>query len=317
MWRDTHIFPTFISPSGFWTPIARQITYYALASDKLLTPNIGAVTDRCLILVEEIVVPCYEPVRAIQRGLAVLRAISEHGPITIAELVSKCSFPQPTVVRVLETLVAEGYVYRQAGKSTYLVTGRTLTLSRGFDTKSRLIEIASPIVDQMHIEIGWPSNLAVFDRDAMVIVYSNRASLGLSLPGRRGARIPLLATGVGLVTVAFMSEEEREAALSRARETGGRWDTDPRIASRLDARLAQIRRDGHALADEEYLEAVYQSRIWAVAVPILTKDGKVLVAISSLVLTVAGERGRLLQTILPSLRKAAVSIRDRLVADGQ
>ncbi|MDH2406577.1 IclR family transcriptional regulator C-terminal domain-containing protein [Bradyrhizobium sp. SSUT18] len=261
--------------------------------------------------------PSYEPVRAIQRGLAVLRAVSEHGPVTIADLVSRCGFPQPTVVRVLETLVGEGYVYRQAGKSTYLVTGRTLALSRGFDAKSRLLEIAAPIVDQMHIKIGWPSNLAIFDRDAMVIVYSNRASLGLSLPGRTGARIPLMATGVGLVTLAFMPEEERKIALSRARETGGRWDNDPRLASRFAMRLAQIRRDGHAFADEEYLEAVYQSRIWAVAVPILTNDGKVLAAISSLVLTFAGERRRLLQTLLPSLRKAAVGIRDRLVESGK
>jgi IclR family mhp operon transcriptional activator len=158
--------------------------------------------------------PSYEPVRAIQRGLAVLRAISEHGPLTIAELVSRCNFPQPTVVRMLETLVAEGYVYRQAGKSTFLVTGRTLALSRGFDSESCLLEIAAPIVDQMHIQIGWPSNLAVFDRDAMVIVYSNRASLGLSLPGRAGARNPLMATGVGLVTLAFMPEEERTTAAS-------------------------------------------------------------------------------------------------------
>jgi IclR family mhp operon transcriptional activator len=126
-----------------------------------------------------------------------------------------------------------------------------------------------------------------------------------------------MATGVGLVTLAFMPEEERKTALLLARETGGRWDSDPRIASRLAAKLVQIRREGHAFADEEYLEAIYQSRIWAVAVPILTKDEKVLAAISSLVLTVAGERRRLLQTILPNLRKAAIGIRDRLVADGQ
>ncbi|WP_420969488.1 IclR family transcriptional regulator [Bradyrhizobium sp. B120] len=270
-----------------------------------------------MILLAETTMPSYEPVRAIQRGLAVLRAISEHGPVTIADLVIRCSCPQPTVVRLLETLIAEGYVYRQAGKSTYLVTGRTLALGRGFDSKSLLLQIAAPIIDQMHIQTGWPSNLAVFDRDAMVILCSNRASLGLSLPGRTGARIPLTTTGVGLVTLAFMPEEERKTALSRARETGGRWNSDPRMAPRLAAKLAQIRRDGYAFADEEYLEAVYQSRIWAVAFPIMTRDGKVPAAISSLVLTVAGERRRLLQSILPSLRKAAVSIRDRLVADGQ
>jgi IclR family mhp operon transcriptional activator len=260
--------------------------------------------------------PSYEPVRAIKRGLAVLRAISEQGPLTIAELVLKCGVPQPTVVRVLETLIAEGYVYRQAGKSTYLVTGHTLALSRGIDSRSRLLDVASPIIDQMHIKIGWPSNLAVFDRDSMVIIYSNRASLGLSLPGRTGARIPLVATGVGLATLAFMSDEERETALLRSREAGGRWDHDPRITSKLSSSLTQIRKDGYAFADEEYLEAIYQSRIWAVAVPIMTKDGKVLAAISSLVLSIAGEKRRLLQTILPRLRNAAAGIRNQLVADG-
>ncbi len=258
----------------------------------------------------------YEPVRAIQRGLAVLRSVSEHGPIAIVDLVARCGFPQPTVVRILETLIAEGYVYRQPGESKYRVTGRSLSLSRGFDKRSRLLEIAAPIVDQMHIQTGWPCNLAVFDRDAMVIVYSNRASLGLSLPGRTGARIPLQATGVGLITLAHMAEEERQAALSLARAAGGRWDNDPRIGSGLAAKLKQIRRDGHAFADEEYLEAVYQSRIWAVAVPIMAPDGKVQAALSSLVLSIAGERKRLLQSVLPSLGAAATKIGDMLAADG-
>ena len=66
----------------------------------------------------------YEPVRAIQRGLAVLRAVSEYGPITIADLVERCGFPQPTMVRILETLIAEGYIYRVAGEPKYRVTGR-------------------------------------------------------------------------------------------------------------------------------------------------------------------------------------------------
>jgi IclR family mhp operon transcriptional activator len=257
----------------------------------------------------------YEPVRAIQRGLAVLRAVSEHGPTTIADLVERCGFPQPTMVRILETLIAEGYVYRLAGEPKYRVTGRALSLSRGFDKKSRLLEIASPIVDQMHIQIGWPSNLAVFDRDAMVIVYSNRASLGLSLPGRTGARIPILATGVGLVTLAHMAEIDRTSALVNAKAAGGRWDNDARANTGLIAKLKQIRRDGHAFADEEYLEAVYQSRIWAVAVPILAPDGAIQAALSSLVLSIAGERKRLLLAILPRLSAAAVKISELLAAE--
>jgi IclR family transcriptional regulator, mhp operon transcriptional activator len=250
----------------------------------------------------------FDPVRSIQRGLAVLRTISEHGPISVRDVVKLCGLPQPTVVRLIETLAFEGYIYRPSAQTEYRVTGKTLALSRGFDTKSRILDLAAPIVDQLHLQIGWPSNLAVFDTDAMVIVYSNRASLGLSIPGRLGARLPMLATGVGLATLAFMDEEERRVALQRALATGNRWDAIATNSGELLQKLKQIRKDGHAFADEVYLDEIYQSRIWAVAVPILTTGGQVRAALSSLVLRAAGERQRLLGSILPSLSAAANQI---------
>ncbi|MGC4025206.1 MAG: IclR family transcriptional regulator C-terminal domain-containing protein [Mesorhizobium sp.] len=256
----------------------------------------------------------FDPVRSVQRGLAVLRVISEHGPLTMAGIVSLCNLPQPTVVRLVETLMDAGYVYRQPGKAAYKITGRTLALSRGFDPHSRLIEIATPVVDQLHIEIGWPSNLAVFDGDAMVIAYSNRAALGLSIPGRVGARIPLLATGVGLVTLARMPAEERRAAMNRARASGNRWDNDTTLLSALPQRLDQVRRQGHAFAEENYLDEVYQSRIWAVAVPVVSPEGE-YVALSSLVLRMAGDRKRQLAKILPRLKAAAEQIGGLLSSD--
>lgn len=256
----------------------------------------------------------FDPVRSVQRGLAVLRVISEQGPIAMAGIVSLCKLPQPTVVRLVETLIESGYVYRQPGKTTYKVTGRTLALSRGFDPHSRLTEIAIPIVDQLHIEIGWPSNLAVFDGDAMVIAYSNRAALGLSIPGRVGARIPLLATGVGLVTLAQMPAEERRAALNRAQASGSRWDSDAALFSALPEKLDQVRRQGHAFAEENYLDEVYQSRIWAVAVPVMSPAGE-YIALSSLVLRMAGDRKRQLSNILPRLKDAAGQIGGHLSSD--
>lgn len=256
----------------------------------------------------------FDPVRSIQRGLTVLRAISEHGPITVSEIVALCKLPQPTVVRLVDTLIDSGYVYRQAGKTTYKVTGRTLTLSRGFDPNSRLTEIAIPIVDQLHIEIGWPSNLAVFDGDAMVISYSNRAALGLSIPGRVGARIPLLATGVGLVTLARMPTNAQRQALARAKASGNRWDNDPALLSALPEKLAQVKRRGHAFAEENYLDEVYQSRIWAVAVPVPSPTGE-YIALSSLMLRMAGDRRRQLAKILPKLTAAADRIGALLMSD--
>lgn len=255
----------------------------------------------------------FEPVRAVQRGLAVLRAISEHGPITVSDIANLCKLPQPTVVRLVETLLEGGYVYRQVGKATYKVTGQTLALSRGYDPHYRLIELAMPVVEQLHIEIGWPSNLAVFDGDAMVIAYSNRAALGLSIPGRVGARIPLVATGVGLVTLSRMSAEERRQALARA-QNSSRWDSNPTLLAALPERLEDIRRHGYAFAEQAYLDEVYQSRIWAVAVPVPSVAGE-YIALSSLMLRMAGDRRRQLAKILPKLTAAANRIGGLLSSD--
>lgn len=250
----------------------------------------------------------FEPVRAVQRGLAVLRIISEQGPLPVAEIARLSDLPQPTAVRIVETLMADGYVFRVVGSKSYMVSGRTKVLSRGFDKKSQLLSVASAHIDQLHLKIGWPSNLAVFDNDAMVIIYTNRASLGLSMPARTGARLPMTATGVGLVALAFMEEDARAPVIAALGTSGSRWDADIRLHQGLAERLAAVHDQGYALADEGYLDSIYQSRIWAVAVPIISEGGRFIAGISSLVLREAGDRSRLLRKILPRLRAAASKI---------
>jgi IclR family mhp operon transcriptional activator len=251
--------------------------------------------------------PSFEPVRAITRGLTVLRLISEEGPITATDLARAAKLPQPTVVRILETLIEGGYVYRRSDGMTFGVTARTKTLSSGFDATSRLLQLAKPLIEDLRAEIGWPSNLATLEDNAMVIVYTNRNAKGLSIPGRLGARIPLLATAVGIVQLAGLPPARLEEQLARLRSSQDVWDSTPELWDTLDQRLAAARRDGYAFADERYLDAIYQSQIWAVAVPILV-NGETTAAMSSLVLRGAGQRQRLLTRILPPLRRTAATI---------
>lgn len=258
--------------------------------------------------------PSFEPVRAITRGLTVLRLVSEEGPITATDLARAAKLPQPTVVRILETLIEAGYVYRRTDGATFGVTARTKTLSSGFDATSRLVQLAEPLIEELRAEIGWPSNLSILENDAMVIAYTNRNAKGLSIPGRLGARIPLLATATGIVQLAGLAPDELEAQLARLRQSQDAWDNSPELWATLDERLAAARRDGRAFAHERYLDAVYQSQIWAVAVPVVV-DGKTEAALSSLVLRGAGDRARLLAGILPALKRTAATIGERLSQD--
>lgn len=257
--------------------------------------------------------PSFEPVRAIVRGLSVLRAVSEEGPLTAMEAARRTGLPQPTIIRILETLIEAGYVDR-GSDARYRVTARTRTLSRGFDLETRLVELAEPLLEELRAEIGWPSNLASFDRDAMVIAYTNRSAYGLSIPGRLGARIPLLATGVGIVQLAHLAPAALAETLERLKHSSERWDREPALWDSLDERLAAARRDGFGFADERYLDALYQSQIWAVAVPVVV-DGRMEAALSSLVLRSAGQRRRLLGAILPALQRTAARLATKIQAD--
>lgn len=256
----------------------------------------------------------FEPVRAITRGLTVLRLVSEQSPITATDLARAAKLPQPTVVRILETLIEAGYVYRRADGVTFGVTARTKLLSNGYDGTSRLLQLAEPLIESLRAEIGWPSNLATLEDDAMVIVYTNRNAKGLSIPGRLGARIPLLATGVGIMQLAGLAPDALQAQLERLRLSKEIWDASPELWEGLEERLATARQNGFAFAHERYLDAVYQSQIWAVAVPIIV-DGETVAALSSLVLRGAGPRQRLLDRILPALRRTSATISSQLAAE--
>lgn len=258
--------------------------------------------------------PSFEPVRAIIRGLQVLRVISEDGPLAALDIGKRVHLPQPTIVRILETLTSAGYIYRLERSALYGVTARTLTLSKGFAATSRLVQLATPIIEELRTEIGWPSNLATYEQGQMSIAYTNRSEHGMSISSRLGARIPVLVTGVGIAYLAHLPPDELKRVLTQLSTSDSRWDTNPRMLEGLDERLDEVRRNGYALAEQAYLDEIYHSRIWAVAVPVIVGD-KVIACLSSLILSSAGPQSRMMAKVLPPLKRATQAIADRLAED--
>lgn len=258
--------------------------------------------------------PSFEPVRAILRGLQILRLVSESGPIATTEIAKQLDLPQPTVVRVLETLIEAGYVYRLEKSALFGVTARTLTLSKGFAATSRLVQLATPLIEGLRAEIGWPSNLATYEAGSMTIAYTNRSEHGMSIASRLGARIPVTVTGVGLVYLAHLPPELLEERLQELKRSDSRWDNNPAMLKSLPERLITVRQNGFALAEQPYLDELYHSQIWAVAVPIIVGD-RVVAGLSSLLLRSAGTPNRLIPKILPSLQRTAKEIAQRLAED--
>ena len=140
-------------------------------------------------------------VNALHRGLPILRAIND-GHAQLREISAATKLPKSTIARMLETLVAGGYV-AQDEKKGYHVTARVLALSRGYNANEFLLKAAQPVLEGLRRHQIWPSDLAVFDQDAMVILDTGRDPGTLSLNRTVGSRLPVLVTSLGRAFLGF------------------------------------------------------------------------------------------------------------------
>ena len=82
----------------------------------------------------------FAPVQAVTKALAVLATVNQGGLVSVREIHSRTGIPKPTVVRLLQTLIAAGYVNQDEKTRGYHVTSAIANLSSGFHGAPKVIE---------------------------------------------------------------------------------------------------------------------------------------------------------------------------------
>ena len=90
----------------------------------------------------------YPPINALVRGLALLVEINRLGVASVGALRQATGVSKSTIVRNLETLEYTGFIARERGRDGYVVTAKVLALSAGYDRGRRLIDLATPILNE-------------------------------------------------------------------------------------------------------------------------------------------------------------------------
>lgn len=256
--------------------------------------------------------PSYRPVTAALRVLEVLEALNENrDPASIGDLHQRTGLDKATIVRMMETLVHGGYAVRDGNRRAYRATGRTLRLSQGYDRHASVGAIAEPIMRRHRDRIGWPSDVAVLDGDAMLVAETSREPGPLSFNRQAGYRAPVLGTSLGLAYLAACKEDERERIISRLRDRPGSWNRLARDADGLSSLLASVRRDGFARMDPDYSRIEYANRIGSVGVAI-TGGGAVHGSINAIFLKSIVREDRQLRALAADLMLVAREIADAL-----
>jgi IclR family mhp operon transcriptional activator len=175
-----------------------------------------------------------------------------------------------TILRMLETLAHEGYVDKQPLDLTYSLTGRLADLGRGCEPHARLVQLTGPLMREFRTQLGWPSDFAVPDGDAMFIVDPGGGEPVPLLAKRPpGYRPDLLVAPLGLAYSAFCAEDEQRRIIDRISETAApEAQKLLHNKARLNRLFQQVRATGYATTDPDYAKRLGAESINCIAVPV-------------------------------------------------
>ncbi|QLC26355.1 helix-turn-helix domain-containing protein [Parasphingopyxis algicola] len=190
------------------------------------------------------------PIRAITRGLEVLRIISFGGSMNMAEIARSSRLPYPTVCRIVNTLVSDGYVEREPARKRFRVTGLVQSLSHGFQNDSRLVEVSRSHLVRLTKTLEWPMIVATRLGSSMIVRDGTHELTSLTLSHYYpGFTFPILDSASGRAYLAYCSPEEREACLRGIEVVEGSDCKHAINLARKHGDLEKIRQDGFATRD--------------------------------------------------------------------
>ncbi|MET4579532.1 IclR family transcriptional regulator domain-containing protein [Ottowia thiooxydans] len=245
----------------------------------------------------------YHSVRGLERGLAVLRAVNALGHATSVEVASHTGLPRPTVHRLLETLRTEGFLRRSGLRDPYRLTLKVKSLSGGYKDEDWITEIADVVLAELFDEVVWPTDIATFENEGMVIRSTTHTRSPLSIERSWvGRQLPMLSTAVGWTYLAFTPAKERHAILERIGAMAGPDQDKVRDPEAVRKTLATTRRRGYGTRQREFMP-----KTSSIAVPIMNGT-HVLGCINIIWIDSAMTFDVATRRYLPLLRQAATRI---------
>jgi IclR family transcriptional regulator, mhp operon transcriptional activator len=248
----------------------------------------------------------YPPVESVCRALDVLNVVNRLRIGSLNSIYEELKLPKSTIVRLLETLMSEGYVARDNMCGGYRVTSRVCELSAGYDGLPRVIEVSRPLAINLTRHTKWPSGIGVIDGEEVSIEFWTGTISPWASEPVLGLRSDLQTSSMGRAFLAFCSDEEREAHLQRFRRDPDRGFGKAEERKFRDL-LRKARLDGYAMREPR----TWPYRRTTVAMPI-REAGVVHGMITLSFFTTAVPEDKVGEQIIEPLRRTTRKIDEAL-----
>ena len=244
-------------------------------------------------------------VRALDRGLQLLRLLSREHRISLTNLSMQAGIPPSTAHRLLTTLQHHRFAEFEEDAQEWTIGVEAFRIGSGFLKRTHLVDASRDIMRRLVEETGETANLAIMDNGDMVFVGQVETNNPIRAFFPPGARIPMHACGAGKALLAQLERREVETLL----QYKGMPEYTQGTLTRPDLLFAELettRARGWAFDDEERYAGMR-----CIAAPVFNAYGDAVAGIS-----VSGPTARFTEEDIAQLsglvRKAAADLTESI-----
>ncbi len=192
----------------------------------------------------------FNPVRALDRGVTLLRALSRDTGMILTDIARMVDLPPSTAHRMLVTLQRQGFAEFSESTQQWSVGLEAFRVGNAYLNNTNLVEVARKTLYRLMEETGETANLGIASHGKVVFISQVETDNPIRAFYRPGTRSHMHASGVGKALLSNLPRYEVESVL----EKPGLPEFTPNTRTSwkaLHADLEISRNRGWALDDEE------------------------------------------------------------------
>ena len=226
---------------------------------------------------------------------------SSHQRHSLQSLVDETGLPKPTLHRMLQQLESAGMLQREGDGRHYGTGTRLRRLAENLLLNDSHYGARHAVLRRLVEEVGESCNITALSGSEVIYLDRVETAAPLRFYLRAGSRVPAHCSASGKVMLAQMGPAQRRRLLAHA--PLDRY-TDKTITELdlLEREIAQVRRDGYALDNEEFLPGLL---CIAVRVPDTGGPSNLCIAIQAPIMRLNADKAR---HWLPALQAAALAL---------
>jgi DNA-binding IclR family transcriptional regulator len=205
------------------------------------------------------------PVQSLGRAFAILEEIARHRDgIGLAELSKMVGLHNSTAFHLAKTMVSLGYIRQERDSKRYRIGLPLFALAASALDEVEMVNIATPILEQLSRETGESGHFAVRMGDAVVVIARTSGSGAFQLTDRVGVVRPAHCTALGKVILASLDDDQFKRFVQSAELKPSTKKSITEVPALL-REIADVKRTGVAFDQGEF-----NLEVRCIAVP--TKD---------------------------------------------